>query len=68
MPPSNLAEVLGAVLDLLADVSFGFTIEVPTEEGGDTGLAVVVFGCASSSEESPPARASSSASRSAILR
>lgn len=56
------------VLDLYVDGSSGLVCDVAIAEDGDTtlGAVVVVLG-PSSSEESPPARARSSASRSAIV-
>ena len=62
--------VFGTELTLLVDNSVGFAVDVLADDGGETGLAGVVVGMVgSSSEESPPARASNSASRrSAMLR
>lgn len=66
--PWDLDVVFSAELTLLADDSLRFAVEVLADDGRETGLTVVVGGLVdSSSEESPPARASNSASRSAML-
>ncbi len=68
-PARDCEGIFGVELTLLVDGSFTFASEVLEGECGETGLAAEVVGLVtSSSEESPPARASNSASRSAILR
>lgn len=68
LAPCDLDEAFGVVPTLLVDASFRFAADAPADEGEETGFVVgaVVGLVPSSSEESPPARASSSASKSAI--
>lgn len=66
--PFTLAVPFGAMLDLVAEVSLTLVVEGLADEDGEAISAVTVVGLdVSSSEESSPASASSSASRSAIF-
>lgn len=65
--PYDLEGIFGAELTLLVVTSLRFVADVPADDGGEAGLAVLLVGLVdSSSEESPPARASNSASRSVM--
>lgn len=65
MLPCDLDEVFNVEVALLVYASF---ILVVDGKDGESGVVALAFGLvSSSSDESPPARASNSASRSAIL-
>ena len=66
--PFTLAVPFDAMLDLGAEVSLSLVVESPADGDGEAVLAVTLVGLdVSSPEESSPASARSSASRSAIL-